>query len=135
MSRPRYWWYGNVLRTIAEYPRLKQRVQEMSQQQITPGYSPSTGGGRTARRTTEDTALRALSSQEYREYEAITAAITKVSGRWDGQLILAVVAAHSWNGREHFENIGWRLHVSERTAKRAHQRFVYAVAHELGYQD
>ena len=73
MSKPRYWWYGNVCRTIGEYPKLSRQVRDMSRQKITPGYS-SQPGGQSSGRAVEDIAVRVLSSREYEDYTAIKSA-------------------------------------------------------------
>ena len=64
MSKPRYWWYGNVCGTIGEYPKLSRQVRDMSRQKITPGYS-SQPGGQSSGRDVEDIAVRVLSSREF----------------------------------------------------------------------
>ena len=78
MSKPRYWWYGNVCRTIGEYPKLSRQVRDMSRQKITPGYS-SQPGGQSSGRAVEDIAVRVLSSREYEDYTALA---NYLHGHW-----------------------------------------------------
>lgn len=132
MSKPRYWWYGNVCRTIGEYPKLSRQVRDMSRQKITPGYS-SQPGGQSSGRAVEDIAVRVLSSQEYRDYEAVSRAIGAARTWRDGETVLAVVDAHSWGDRLRFDEVGRKLYISTSTAKRMHSRFVYEVARNIGY--
>ena len=90
MSKPRYWWYGNVCRTIGEYPKLSRQVRDMSRQKITPGYS-SQPGGQSSGRAVEDIAVRVLSSREYEDYTAIQSAINTVQTWRDGGDVLEIV--------------------------------------------
>ena len=95
MSKPRYWWYGNVCRTIGEYPKLSRQVRDMSRQKITPGYS-SQPGGQSSGRAVEDIAVRVLSSREYEDYTAIQSAINTVQTWRDGGDVLEIVRLHTW---------------------------------------
>ena len=81
-------------------------------------------------------ARRALfrSSQEYRDYEAVSRAINTARTWRDGASVLAVVSAHTWGKRLRFDEIGRAMYMSTASAKRLHQRFVYEVARELGYK-
>ena len=135
MSKPRYWWYGNVCRTISEYPKLEQQVRDMSGQKITPGYSASTGG-RSPGRAVEDVAVRVLSSREYADYAAVRAAVDTARTWRDGADVLEIVRLSMWTWpRESVESAARRVHVSAATAKRMRGRFVYATARELGYRE
>lgn len=133
MSKPRYWWYGNVCRTVGEFARLSQRVQDMRQQKITPGYSAQ-AGGKSSGRAVEDIAVRVISSREYEDYAAIQSAIDTARTWRDGQDVLEVVRLHSWAWpRESLESAARRVHVSASTAKRMYRRFVYEAARAMGY--
>ena len=134
MSRPRYWWYYNVCRIVGEYTRLDSRVRDMRRQKITPGYAATTGGKSTGR-AIEDIAVRVLSSREYTDYEAISAAINTAKTWKDGADVLEVVRLYAWTWpRESLESVARRVHVSQSTAKRMYSRFVYEAARELGYR-
>lgn len=133
MSRPRYWWYGNVCRTIGEFPRLDRQLRDMSCQKITPSYA-SQPGGQSSGRAVEDIAVRVMSSQEYRDHDAVSRAIGTARTWRDGEKVLAVVSAHAWGDRMRFDEIGRKMYMSTASAKRLHQRFVYEVARELGYK-
>lgn len=132
MSKPKYWWYGNVCRTICEFPRLQAQVRDMRGQKITPGYSAAAPGGGATERTIEDITVRVLSSREYRDYEAVEKAITTVRTWRGGEDILAAVSAHAWR-RIRFEEVARSMHISTATAKNMHRRFVYTVAQNMGY--
>ena len=134
MSKPRYWWYWNVCRTIGEFPKLDRQVRDMSRQKITPGYS-SQQGGKSSGRAVEDIAVRVLSSREYEDYAAVQAAINTAQTWRDGADVLEVVRLHAWIWpRESLESAARRVHVSQSTAKRMYSRFVYEAARELGYR-
>ena len=134
MSKPRYWWYWNVCRTIGEFPKLDRQVRDMSRQKITPGYS-SQQGGQSSGRAVEDIAVRGLSSREYEDYAAVQAAINTAQTWRDGADVLEIVRLHAWIWpRESLESAARRVHVSQSTAKRMYSRFVYEAARELGYR-
>lgn len=134
MSKPRYWWYWNVCRTIGEFPKLDKQVRDMSRQKITPGYS-SQPGVHSSGRAVEDIAVRVLSSREYEDYAAVQAAINTAQTWRDGADVLEVVRLHAWIWpRESLESAARRVHVSQSTAKRMYSRFVYEAARELGYR-
>lgn len=135
MSKPRYWWYWNVCRTIGEFPKLDRQVRDMSRQKITPGYSAQPGG-KSSGRAVEDIAVRVLSSREYEDYAAVQAAINTAQTWRDGADVLEVVRLHAWIWpRESLESAARRVHVSQSTAKRMYSRFVYEAARELGYRE
>ena len=134
MSKPKYWWYWNVCRTIGEFPKLDKQVRDMSRQKITPGYSAQPGG-KSSGRAVEDIAVRVLSSREYEDYAAVQAAINTAQTWRDGADVLEVVRLHAWIWpRESLESAARRVHVSQSTAKRMYSRFVYEAARELGYR-
>ena len=134
MSKPRYWWYWNVCRTIGEFPKLDRQVRDMSRQKITTGYS-SQPGGQSSGRAVEDIAVRVLSSREYEDYAAVQAAINTAQTWRDGADVLEIVRLHAWIWpRESMESAARRVHVSQSTAKRMYSRFVYEAARELGYR-
>lgn len=134
MSKPKYWWYWNVCRTIGEFPKLDRQVRDMSRQKITPGYSAQPGG-RSSGRAVEDIAVRVLSSREYEDYAAVQAAINTAQTWRDGADVLEIVRLHAWIWpRESLESAARRAHVSQSTAKRMYSRFVYEAARELGYR-
>ena len=134
MSKPRYWWYWNVCRTIGEFPKLDRQVRDMSRQKITTGYSAQPGG-KSSGRAVEDIAVRVLSSREYEDYAAVQAAINTAQTWRDGADVLEIVRLHAWIWpRESMESAARRVHVSQSTAKRMYSRFVYEAARELGYR-
>nr|DAL06323.1 MAG TPA: RNA polymerase sigma-H factor [Caudoviricetes sp.] len=112
MSRPRYWWYGNVLRIIGEYPRLASRSQDMSSNASADG----------------------LSAREQEDYAAVCRAV-KEAGTWrDGSEVLAVVTLHAWGDKLSFGEIGRAMFISSATAKGRYKKFVYETARQLGYK-
>lgn len=135
MSRPKYWWYGNVCRTIREYPELKRIVRDASQQKITPGYAAASGG-RSSGRAVEDLTTRILSMREYADYSAVQAAINAARTWRDGADVLEIVRLSMWTRpQESIESAARYAHVSTSTAKRMRGRFIDAAARELGYKE
>lgn len=132
MSRPRYWWYGNICRVIAQYPTLKEAVAEAGTQSVTTAYSGMPHGSG-AGRSTEGAALRAVSNREYDDFAAVSRAIAAASAWPDGELVLAVVNLWHWKRMKNFESIGDALHIGCSTAKRKNSKFVYEVAKNMGY--
>ena len=134
MSKPRYWWYWNVCRTIGEFPKLDRQVRDMSRQRITTGYSAQPGG-KSSGRAVEDIAVRVLSSREYEDYAAVQAAINTAQTWRDGADVLEIVRLHAWIWpRESLESAARRVNVSQSTAKRMYSRFVYEAARAMGYR-
>ena len=126
MSRPKYWWYGNVVRTIRNYPALRQAKDALQAVSATANYSgmPEGSGGR----TTEESALRQLSPREESDLDAVGRALERVSDE-----VRAVVRLYHWKGVRNFETVGDLLHMSRNTAKRRNSRFVFEVARNMGY--
>lgn len=126
MSRPKYWWYGNVVRTIRNYPALRQAKDALQTVSATANYSGMPGGS--GGRTTEESALRQLSPREESDLDAVERALERVSDE-----VRAVVRLYHWKGVRNFETVGDLLHMSRNTAKRRNSRFVFEVARNMGY--
>ena len=126
MSRPKYWWYGNVVRTIRNYPALREAKDALQTVSVTANYSGMPGGS--GGRKTEDSALRQLSPREESDLDAVEQALERVSDE-----VRAVVRLYHWKGVRNFETVGDLLHMSRNTAKRRNSRFVFEVARNMGY--
>ena len=126
MSRPKYWWYGNVVRTIRNYPALRQAKDALQTVSVTANYSGMPGGS--GGRKTEDSALRQLSPREESDLDAVEQALERVSDE-----VRDVVRLYHWKGVRNFETVGDLLHMSRNTAKRRNSRFVFEVARNMGY--
>ncbi len=70
MSRPRYDWWQTVRAYVRAYPGNCARIRELEQVSMTAACSGMPGGGGVAR-TTEQVALRALSTWERTGYDAV----------------------------------------------------------------
>ena len=126
MSRPKYWWYGNVVRTIRNYPALRQAKDALQTVSATANYSGMPGGS--GGRTTEESALRQLSPREESDLDAVERDLERVSDE-----VRDVVRLYHWKGVRNFETVGDLLHMSRNTAKRRNSRFVFEVARNMGY--
>ena len=135
MSRPHYynWWRGNVTTIIRRYPMLRARKEAKQAQSLTANYSGMPKGGG-AGRNTEAVALRGLSAEEERCLRAVEKAIEDVGRQQTGGEVLRVVEMYHWRGVRNFETVGDLLHMSRNTAKRRNDKFVAAVARNLGYR-
>ena len=131
MSRPRYWWRPNVEKVIRNYPLLRERKADRQRKSVTASYSGMPRGGGTSR-TTENVAFRQLSRREDEDFYAVETAIEDVGRSEFGGEILRVVEYKYWRGYN-FAYVADVVHISENTAKRRADKFVYAVARNLGY--
>lgn len=132
MSRPRYWWRAVVEKVIRNYPDLRARKNAKQGQSVTASYSGMPRGGG-AGRNTESAALRCLSPREEADLRAVEKAIEEVGRQELGGEVLRVVELYQWKGVRNFETIGEMLHMGRNTAKRRNERFLYAVAKNMGY--
>lgn len=132
MSRPKFWWYSNVVRAIRCYPVLERAKADKQTPSIVANYSGMPRGGGTSR-TTEQCAARGLSEQEEAVIDAIRLAIAEFENRPNGRDVINVVNLYHWKQRGNFDFIGGKLHIGKRTVERYNSRFIYAVARNLGY--
>ncbi len=144
MSRPKYWWYASVVRTIRAYPALTARKRAVQEQAMVANYGtravlqsgkevnvllPRSCRGS---RTTEDAALRTLSAREEADLDAVERAIERMRGRKDGDMILAAVRLVDWEGHS-VQAAAERIPAAVSSVKRWRRRFIYAVAKNMGY--
>ena len=134
MSKPRYRWWGFVRRMIRDYPGLRNALEDLHQQTVTPSLSGTPGSGG-INRSTEAVALRKLPNRDDQAaYEAVTKALEVTalcqSGNEKSELIrlmywascpMSITAAAD------------TLHISTRTARRWHAQFVRTVAMCYGF--
>lgn len=143
MSRPKYWWYGTVVRTIREYPRLVGLKRDKQVQAVVANYGtrttlrgeevnvilPRSSAGT---RTTEDVAMRTLSSREEADIDAVDLTIERLRLDKDGENILRAVMLVDWEGRS-IEEAADILHADESSVKRWRRKFIYKAAKNMGY--
>jgi hypothetical protein len=132
MSRPKFWWYHNVSAVIGQFPKMADRAQDNEAQSVIASYSAMPRNPWPSR-STENSAVRALSSRERDEYEAVKESIEYFKTAKDGTEILQVVALYYWKGVRNFETVGDLLHMSEKLARLRNRVFVYHVAEKIGY--
>lgn len=116
-------------RFIRNYPRMRERKNAIQSQSMTANYSamPRGGGGS---RSTENVALRQLAPGEEYILRAIERAIEDVGRMDNGREVLTVVEYVYWM-RFTMAEAAEFSHLSERTAQRRADKFVYAVAKNL----
>ena len=137
MSKPKYWWYHNVTRTISAFPALADEMQDAEAQNMIANYSGMPKSGQ-ASRSTENSAIKKVSKRDYEAFVAIMAAVETAKTWPDGEETLQVVDLYYWQKVKSFDYREALLAQtskakSGRTARRMNSRFVYQVAKNLGY--
>ena len=128
MSKPRCRWWGYVRRMIRDYPGLKADMDDLHSQNVTASMTGMPRGG-VSGRTVETIALRQLSEDDQKAYDAVTRAVEITGLRPDGAERIALIRYAYWGKTEHpLKDAALHLHVSEPTAKRWHGDFVRLVA-------
>lgn len=144
MSRPKYWWYTSVVKTIREYPKLIGMKRERQAQAVVANYGTKTKlsdgkevniilpGSPAGSRTTEEAAMRVLSEREEADINAVNLAIETIALCRDGERILRAVALVDWE-RSSIEAAADILHADVSTVKRWRREFIYKTAKNMGY--
>lgn len=133
MSKQRYRWWRYVRRMIRDYPELKDALNELHRQSLTADMSGMPKGG-SAGRTVESIALRQLSPDDQKDYDAVNRAVQITQLRADGNERLTLIRYVYWYPKEHtIKDAAPRNNVSEATAKRWHGDFVRLVAKCRGF--
>ena len=146
MSSSKHWWMESVRRAIINYPVLKAKKDELQTMATTPAVKsvtveggktvtvyPTGGGGGNSRKT-ETVALRELPPMEEKALNAVRNALEATELLPDGKHRTALIKAYWWK-MEH-RNLDWSaayVNVSERTARRWNNAFVWTVAMEMGF--
>ena len=132
MSRPKYWWYHNVIAAIGQFPKMAERARDDEAQNLIANYSAMPRNPMPSR-STENAAMRALNDRERDIYEAIKESIEYFQKAREGPEILRVVDLYHWKGVHNFETVGSMLYMSEKLAILRNRVFVYHVAEKLGF--
>ena len=131
MSKPRYNWWPFMLNVIRDYPARHSAYKELHKQNVTANLSGMPAGGGGASRTTEGIALRQLTPQEQREYDAVHTAIRRTRGLPDAKDRMQVIKLTMWGGYS-IPGAAMKAHVAERSARRYRWQFVLLVGHLYG---
>lgn len=143
---PKYWWMETVRRAIINYPALKAKKDELQSMATTPAVQsvtveggktvtvyPTGGSGGNSRKT-ETAALRELPPMEERALNAVSIALEAMSLLPDGRHRLALIRAYWWKmSHRNMDLAAAYVNVSERTARRWNNAFVWTVAMEMGF--
>lgn len=132
MSKPRYDWWQTVRTFVRVYPGNVKRVRELERMPVTPSYSGLPGGGQ-ASRSTEQIALRALSSWERTGYEAVYGALLEVLRRENGWTVALMLDLVYWRRTDTFAGAALKLNYSERQIRRMNMDFLRLVGVHAGY--
>ena len=119
---------------IRRWPHLRELHEEAQRQQTTPAYSGMPGGGGDGRGL-ERGVVRAMSSCEAREFEAVDAAIRATMTLSTGELRMALVDLVFWRQTHTVDGAALHLHCSPRTGREWHRCFIRLVAQKYGLLD
>lgn len=134
MSSPRYRWWGFVRRMIRDYKGLKAEYEDLHDQSISADTSGMPKGGGNGR-TVENLALRQLSPDDQKVYDAVNRAVEITQLLPDGDLKVAMIRFVYWGqGQRRVEDVPLVLPVSRRTAIRWHGDFVRLVGKCYGFE-
>ena len=142
----KYWWMETVRRAIINYPHLKEKKDELQSMATTPAVKsvtveggktvtvyPTGGGGGNSRKT-EVYALRELPPMEERALNAVRNSLDAISLLPDGKHRLALIRAYWWKmDHRSLDRAAVYVNISERTARRWNNAFVWTVAMEMGF--
>lgn len=133
MKKQRYRWWRYIRRIIRDFPTLCAEAGELRDQSITASLSGMPRGGG-AGRTVEALALRQLSPDDQKDYDAVVRAIRMTRLRPDGEQRIDMIRYMYWREKEHtVKDAAPRFNISEATAKRWHGDFVKQVAACRGF--
>lgn len=141
----KHWWMEAVRRAIISYPELRAKKDELQSMNTTPAVKsivgpdgkpatvyPTGGGGGNSRKT-ETVALRELPPMEERALNAVRNALDATALLPDGKHRLGLIRVYWWSGHRNILDAADRVHLSERTARRWNNAFVWTVAMEMGF--
>lgn len=117
MSKPRYRWWGYVKNVIRAYPELKQQYEDTGQ---------ASGGAHTP------DAIRALSRQDQREYEAVSAAVWVTERYPNGKQRMDIIRMVYWKQSHTLDGAGEAAGYKEAQVRRINGAFIMLVAEYLG---
>lgn len=133
MGRPRYRWWGFARRMIRDYRSLKKQYDDLHSQSITADLSGMPKGGGSGR-TVEAIALRELSADDQKVYDAVSRAVELTKLLPDGSDRISMIRYIYWHKKSHtVKDAALQIHVSRRTAERWHAEFVRLVGKCYGF--
>lgn len=97
-----------------------------------PSYSQTTGAAGEAKRTTEDIAMRMISSPYIRRLEISCEAISRVLSNLD-EIDLKLIELVYWRREYTVEGAAMKIHLSKTAAYQRINKILGAIAYSLGY--
>jgi len=97
-----------------------------------PSYSQTTGAAGEAKRTTEDIAMRMISSPYIRRLEISCEAISRVLANLD-EIDLKLIELVYWRREYTVEGAAMKIHLSKTAAYQRINKILGAIAYSLGY--
>lgn len=110
---------------IADYPELKQKMESMRSQSVTPNYNAMPGGSGISRKT-ENAALRELDADEMIDYLAVENAIQETLKLENGNDIMKLIKMTFWGRKTIAQATAW-IPYSERQLQRFNADFIRRV--------
>lgn len=133
MSKPRYLWWGYILKVIRAYPERKKEYEALHEQSVTANLSGMPGSGSVSRRT-EDIATRELPRTKQKEFDAVKQAIEITKRMKNGNMRLKMIEHIYWkNTKLSVAGAAAAVGYSEDRGKQIHKEFVRLVAERYGY--
>ena len=131
MSKPRYRWWSYVKAVIRYYPKHRRDLEEAQSTSVVASYSgtPHTGG---ASNPTARAAMRHLSRDAQREYEAVLRAIQQTMALPNGELRLKIIKLVYWDRSHTVDGAGLAVGYQSRQARKINGDFIKLVARNLG---
>lgn len=132
MSKYRYGWWGYVKYMIRRYPDLKSEYDSLRDTKITAEITVIPGGGGVSN-PTENAALRELTPQKQKEYDAVCSAIIATRMYKNGEDRLKVIRLVFWDKSHTLEGSAMQVPCSYYTACNWHREFIYLTALKYGF--
>lgn len=135
MSRPRYRWWGFARNMIRDFPMVERVWNDIHEQSISANMSGMPRGGG-ASRTVEAIALRQLSPDDQKLYDAVSLAKENTMLLPNGTERIKLIRLMYWSRKKlTVKAAAVHIPVAEITAKRWHGDFVRLVGRCYGFED
>lgn len=135
MSKPRYRWWGYVKNVIRAYPELKKAALGQPSVSLIAKYGPTIPSGGGEGRPVESVAVKRLTNDDAREYEAVRKAVQDEEKRSDASAKLKIIELVYWKRSHTLWGAGREVGYSYRQTRRMHEQFIHAVAANLGLKE
>lgn len=122
-----------MARALRTYPYLKKLQSEDPDVVVTPSYNGMPRGGDNSRPTENVAMRRRLSQREEDFVKAVDNALFEVATWPDGAITVRLIDLVDFKRTHTIEGASYRLHMSERTARRKRWKFIALVGGFYGF--